>query len=950
MTTQNRTHESIINGTLAQFLRERCGLQAVAETLVDGKRPDIIVRRTDGPIIIEIEVEPAATVEADALSRLGMEIDGRKVQNVFAVSVPSSLRSVGQQHLYDRIEVARVDWQEWRSDGTSGPKLSGSPRELATAAERTAPPAGDLDQAVDVLDEGARRAGALLYSSPGAIGRVAKIFRTEPGDEVANMAALVIINAMVFQERLASREAAFSPVSSARSLEGFSRHKLIQQWDHILSIDYKPIFHMARQVIGELTDVEGAWVLDACVGTAATLLSLGAVLRHDLAGRVFNRLISERKLLAAFYTSIPASTLLAGLALSPNKWASINWGNTEDISKLRVVDPACGTGTLLMAAYRQVVQNHTSAAGTILGDALHQALVERVIMGADVVQSGIHLTAATLAAMSPSVRFEQMQLHTLTLGKDESGNTRLGSLDWLVASEVQSTFSTTEEQIEAASGAHSEGRIVERPRVDLVISNPPFTRRGSDGGNEASLSRIFSLPENDKESQEALGKLTSKLLKGSGANQMAGHASSFTVLADRMVKPGGRIALVLPVTALFGESWREIRQMLAAKYAIEFAVTSHDPKKLSMSYDTAIGECLLVARRLRQEENPTCRGIFVNLWRAPYQETDALALTSAINGMVSSPVHRSDGPPVGGSPLMVGGDQWGEIVDGPVEEGPWTAARWRRALIGQFAAALQRGELWAEDGTRSIGNVPVALLKDVCNVGPQDRQIRGSLGAFEAYHGWNDQAQFPALWGLNSVVHKGMLVEPNAWLAPKPNIDHKQIWDQSSTLQLTRDIRYNAQPVMAARTDSRTLGVRAWFSLIVRDSNSLAGARREIALALWCNSTLGMLLHAHHSNKAQEGRGQGNKGMLETLTTLNALELQPWQLDGAESIWEDYRNREFRPFYECVIDPVRIGLDERIVRDVLGLAEDAVQAVAQLRVLLASDPSIHGSKKPAVTA
>ena len=147
------------------------------------------------------------------------------------------------------------------------------------------------------------------------------------------------------------------------------------------------------------------------------MLSLGAVLRHDLAGRVFNRLISERKLLAAFYTSIPASTLLAGLALSPNKWASINWGNTEDISKLRVVDPACGTGTLLMAAYRQVVQNHASAAGPILGDALHKALVERVIMGADVVQSGIHLTAATLAAMSPSVRFEQMQLHTLTLGK-----------------------------------------------------------------------------------------------------------------------------------------------------------------------------------------------------------------------------------------------------------------------------------------------------------------------------------------------------------------------------------------------------------------------------------------------------------------------------------------------------------------------------------------------------
>ena len=91
--TKDRSHESIINDTLARFLRERCGLSAVAETLHDGRRPDIIVRLSDGPLIVETELEPALTVEADALSRLGMEIDGQKVQNVFAVTVPGRLRS-----------------------------------------------------------------------------------------------------------------------------------------------------------------------------------------------------------------------------------------------------------------------------------------------------------------------------------------------------------------------------------------------------------------------------------------------------------------------------------------------------------------------------------------------------------------------------------------------------------------------------------------------------------------------------------------------------------------------------------------------------------------------------------------------------------------------------------------------------------------------------------------
>ena len=719
---------------------------------------------------------------------------------------------------------------------------------------------------------------------------------------------------------------------------------MLQTWDHILSIDYYPIFSMARDVVQELSEVEAAEVLGECARTAATLLSMGAVGRHDLAGRIFNRLISERKLLAAFYTSIPASTLLAGLALSRDRWSNVDWDSAEKISRLCVVDPACGTGTLLMAAYRQILQNYSVATSDDSNDPLlHQALVERVITGADVVQAAIHLTAATLAAMSPSVRFEQMQLHTLRLGRDSSRKIWLGSLDWLEAPETQSFFSTTEEQIRAASGA---GGVVQRPKADLVISNPPFTRRGSDGGKEEALSRVFSLPEGDMESQQAIAKRTSALLKGTAANQMAGHASSFAVLADRIVNPGGRIALVLPVTALFGESWREIRRMLSSRYEIEFVVSSHDPVLRSMSYDTGIAEALLVARRLTDTETPTGRGVFVNLWRAPYQETDALALVRTVVAASSTPVLRSDGPPVGGSPLMVGGEKWGEIVDGPVGEAPWSAARWRQALSGQFAAALERGELWSEDGSQVAGHVPVAAMGDVCNVGPQDRRIRGSLGVFDAYHGWNEGAQFPAIWSLDSSVHQSMSSEPNAWLTPKPDRDHRLVWSQTGTLQITRDVRYNAQPIMATRTGVQTLGVRAWHTLSAHGDDPLVSSRRETALALWCNSAFGLLLHANHSNSAQEGRGQGNKGMLESMTTLDIRKLEAWQLDEAQGIWRDFSDRKFQPFYRCAVDPVRIELDERIVRDLLGLDEGAVASVARLRVLLASDPSIHGAKKP----
>ena len=373
-------------------------------------------------------------------------------------------------------------------------------------------------------------------------------------------------------------------------------------------------------------------------------------------------------------------------------------------------------------------------------------------------------------------------------------------------------------------------------------------------------------------------------------------------------------------------------------------VSSHDPELRSMSYDTDIAETLVVARRLREDEGPSGRGVFVNLWRAARQETDAMALVKAINSAASSPVLRSDGPPVGGTPLIIGGEPWGEIVNGPVGESPWKTARWRRTLTGQFAAAAERGELWAGDGTQLAGHIPVTAMGEVCNVGPQHRQIRGSLGVFEAYHGYTEEAQFPAIWRQMESVHQSLVSEPNAWLVPKPDCDHQPIWSQSGTLHTTPDVRYNSQRIMATLTNFRTLGVRAWHTLRVNEDDPVVRSRREIALALWCNSTLGMLLHANHSNRAQDGRGTGSMGMLETLATLNVRELANWQLVEAQAIWEDFRERKFQSFHQCAVDPARIELDRRIVRDLLGLGADAIGAVARLRTLLAADPSIHGTK------
>lgn len=169
-------------------------------------------------------------------------------------------------------------------------------------------------------------------------------------------------------------------------------------------------------------------------------------------------------------------------------------------------------------------------------------------------------------------------------------------------------------------------------------------------------------------------------------------------------------------------------------------------------------------------------------------------------------------------------------------------------------------------------------------------------------------------------------------------------------LQITPSVRYTSQPIMAVRTTVKTLGVNSWFTLTVQDPDSAVRNLQEIALAIWCNSTLGILVQANHANSVQQGRGIGRKGMLENLVALNVRQLEIWQLDEAQEIWRDFTSRKFQPFYQCAIDSARMELDERVVRDMLGLGEDAVASITTLRRLLASEPSIYGTKEPELPA
>lgn len=949
-----RTHESVVNAALADLFQQRVGLQAEAESTQAGRaRPDVVVRADNGPVVVETEYAPARSVHADALARLGMRIGGETVSVAFAVSVPANLGSVPQAHLASRLAQATLEWREWRADGTSGPQVRGTVDQLAQAVRSAEAPVDDLDQAVELLEQGAQRAGARLFRAPATLQNVADVFQIAPGDEAANMGALVIINAMMFHERLRESTPGIQAVGMLRLGRRMSHSRLFGEWEKILEIDYYPIFRIARDVLAHLPYGVAPDVLDRCLQTAERLLTMAATRRHDLAGRIFNRLIADRKFLAAFYTKIPTASLLAGLALDPSRWPDVDWQAPDTLRNFTVVDPACGTGTLLMAAYQQLAENARRTRGGRSADVglseaqLHQLLIEDVMQGADVVQAGIHLTASTLALMSPAITFRRMNLHTLPLGSDGVNGARLGSLGWLTHDRLDSLFSAAGEQVSGSVDSPGDtAGSAPRPCADLVIMNPPYTRHEGPGDGSDTFTTVFgSFRDPDVERQ--MSRALVRALRGTPANQRVGLASAFVILADRLVRQGGRIAVVLPVSAVAGAAWSGIREMWADRYDVEYVLSVHDPRHRSLSEDTGIAEVLVVARRLRPNESPTGRVTCVNLRQAPAQVTDALAILNAVRALPAS--QRVDGPPAGGSPLMVGGEKWGELVDSPIEGPPLAGARWRSAEVGQRALALADGVVWSADGTSALASIPIAPVESIAAVSPHHGQIRkDSIGVFDAFHGYDGLAQFPALWRHRQALHRCAQSEPNAHLVPKPDRDYARVWAAAGHLHLTPDVQYDSQRIAATRTYERTLGVRAWHTLKLNDTDDEQREAMEAALALWCNSTFGLLCHASRANPSQLGRGVGSRTLLRELPTLNVAELETWQLAAAASAWRALARAEFRSFHRCAVDPVRIELDRVLVQDILGLGGEGEATIARLRRILAAEPSIHGAKTPAL--
>ena len=952
--------EPSVNVALGELLKEMlpgCTVRAEHTRLIvghPGLQLDNLITAPDRvPVVVEAEYLPAHTVEPEATARLGLAVvdEPNSIEAAIALRYPADLgyaddlrAAIAEAGLsYCLFTKAGEDIRRFPTAGW----LNGSVADLADLIRLVSIPQHAVDAAATALKEGIDRAVTILHdmaaTRPAIAAHVARLLGMADVSQTRRMACAILANALVFHERLAGMHANVKPLRLVCGPSATNpQDEILAAWSHILDINYWAIFAIARDIVSQLPSDTAARILGTLRETAQDITTTGVTNAHDLTGRIFQRLIADRKYLATFYTLPASAALLARLAVA--KLDGVDWADAGAIANLRIGDFACGTGALLSAVYEQIATRHERTGGDPA--TLHSAMMEEVLYGCDVMPSAIHITGSTLSGMQPQVQFGKSRLYTLAYGRQTDDSVKIGSLELLHATKQLVLINTSDPaQRTGSAGEETAAHIltdIPDEGFDLVIMNPPFTRNTTHEGAYADAPiAAFAAFDTTEETQREMAEWMSKLTKGTCYHGNAGIASAFAALGHQKLKPGGVLALVLPLSAAAGLSWQSFRQTIMEHYTnvavLSIAATGD---AMSFSSDTGMAECLVIARKLTEGEVTERRIHFTSLNRRPQGFAHAAAIATGLNH--GEPVRQIEDGPYGGTPLMVGDESTGEMLTAlcSVDGETWAGVRLADYSLAQTAYALTDSRLWLPGGPLAV-ELKTTPLGEVGELGLYHLDIIGRLprGPFSKAAA-SPTATYPALWNHNARNETRMVCAPDSQLLVRPGMEEKasRVWEAASRSHINLDFRFNSQPLTVAITEQKSIGGRAWPNVMFPDT------RFEHALAVWCNSTLGLLSFWWHANRQQAGRGITTIRAVETLPVLDFRTLSDEQLLTAEAIFNEFRDTELLPAYLADADPNRAHLDRRVVCDLLGFDEDTYRAVRRLAAKWCAEPSVHGGK------
>ena len=480
------------------------------------------------------------------------------------------------------------------------------------------------------------------------------------------------------------------------------------------------------------------------------------------------------------------------------------------------------------------------------------------------------------------------------------------------------------------SDSRSEHSVtIEDRSCDLVIMNPPFTRPTNHEAGHAEIPvPSFAGFSTSHDEQQAMGR---KLKNAAGlfSSGNAGLASNFMDLGHSKLKEGGVLALVIPFTFVRGKSWERAREALQAHYSdvhvTSIAATGSTTR--AFSADTGMAECLVVATKRGGGKS---RAAYFNLAARP---------SSLLEAAVRAKKAREQAVP-------------GDILDAG-------AAGVRSMSVIEATRNLGAGHLRLPRSPTAV-KLPMVTLGTVAerglvhrdiNGGPMDRdgtgRARGPFTVRAVNHG--EVPTYPMLWAHSADRERRFVVLPDSCGDPRPDDESRAIerWNRAaSRLHANLDFQLNSQSLAMCITPEKCLGGTAWPNIVPGD------VRHEVPLLLWCNSTLGLLMHWWKGTRQQAGRSRITITAVLDLPVFDPSTLTEGQLDHCRAIFDDFKDKTLLPANEAYRDETRKALDRALlfgITSVLQLDPGLEEGLDLLRKQWCAEPSVHGGKSTRIS-
>ena len=930
-------------------------------------RPDILVCDEQlPPVVLECSYAPA-DAEKDAMARLGCTYNILPIQTAMAVFVPGQFRQLQTDRCVDELmegrpvfssifqllksrqQLAAPDLFDRRWPNTGF--LEGSVHDLSSLVTGTALPKEKIESvAAEIAALVDKAADFMTQLTVDDLQSIASSVHQRSPLKALRTVMVLWLNALLIQQRLhqQSVEAATPVGLPVDALPKPSEQ--ISIWKKIHCQNWRSIFGPATEALelaGRLHPHASSRALLALIRAVEEIEIAQLGLHINIGAELFPKLSDDRKQAAAFYTQPSTAEILATLTILPGALPPAEWAQGELFRNHRLADLACGTGTLLRAGYRRIASLHERHGGTLDSlRTLHATAMEKGLVGTDISPIAAHLTASSLAAIGQGEPYGDNNIGWVNVGGHGKG-ARAGSLEYFAAPQVVDLFGDTGGVSMGDASADKQTVAVEDGSCDWILMNPPYSR--TRGGQSAF--DVAGLTESER---KACQKRWGTLVKGQEVNRKAGLAASFLALANKKIKPGGRIGFVLPLTAAFAETWAITRKMIEESFDDITAITVAAGQALgrdALSADTNMEEMLLVAMKRSvpsQERSHKAATIqCVTLTSTVSRIGEAEQIARAITGACA----RAGGNAL---PIRVGDDGVGQLYcySKASNGSPWHPLGVVHGELARFAAGLESGLLEFSD-LRDKLKVPMATLDELFGVGPTHDLIghlagKDPRGAFEFHAtagGPDNIGADRSLWAADSKTQTSMATSPtHKGFAPAgvgSETRRAAMRKFQSMLFYARNMRWTSQKILVAATRQSAHGGRAWTTL----QHGQPDLRK--AFALWANSTLGMILHWTQGQRTHAGRSTTQIAALKSIPCPDLTQLGDAYLARAAADFDALCSQPLLPACQAHADPVRQQIDDAVIR-MLSLSDDMAATVPKLRWLWCNEPSVHARNKAAL--